>query len=345
MLKPASFYAEQQIDLRLGVRAERIEASERRVHLSDGAVLNYDNLVVATGAHARALPMRGAGLNNVMSLRTLEDAQRIRAAIGPGKKLVIIGGGYVGLECAATARTLGAEVVVLERAPRLLERVASAQVSSCLHSIHQQHGVHIVVGADIVEIEGTERAEAVRLASGLRFECDLLLVGIGAVPCANLATDAGLACDDGVLVDDDCGTSDPHIFAIGDVARRTHPLYQRSLRIESVPNALEQARRVAATISGRAPAEPEVPWFWSDQYALKLQMAGLSFNAEETVVRGNPDEYKFAVFHLRDSRVVTVESINAPQEFMAGKKWIASGKTVDRSRLADTSVTLVELSR
>jgi 3-phenylpropionate/trans-cinnamate dioxygenase ferredoxin reductase subunit len=342
-LRPAKFYEDQKIALRLGVAVTRIDADRHRVVLANGDEVAYGRLILATGADPRKLPMAGADFGNVMALRTLDDAGRIKAALQPGKKLVIIGGGYVGLECAATARALGVEVVVIERAPRLLERVASAEVSAFLHRYHQEQGVTIVVAANLAAIEGDHQAVAVRLEDGRRFECDTLLVGVGAVPVAGLAEAAGLTCEDGIVIDAECRTSNPDIFAIGDVAQRLHPLYDRKLRLESVPNSLEQAKQLAAVLVGRPPVANDTPWFWSDQYSLKLQIAGMPFDAKETVVRGDPAAAKFAVFHLCDGRVVTVEAINSPAEFMAGKKLISSGKVVDVSRLTDPSVALAEL--
>lgn len=343
-LRPPAFYVDQNIDLHLGVRAERIDVNARHAVLASGQEIPYDHLVLATGAHARTLPIPGVQFTNVMTLRTLVDAEHIRGALGPGKKLIIIGGGYVGLECAATARTLGAEVTVLERAPRLLERVASAPVSAFLQRFHEDKGVAFKLNAGIEAILGDTRAECVLLSDGTQLSCDAVLVGVGAIPTASMAQAIGLHCDDGILVDADCRTSDPHIFAIGDVAKRPHPLYNRDLRLESVPSCMEQAKRVAACITGREPAAPEVPWFWSDQYDLKLQIAGLPFEVDETVVRGNPDEAKFAVFHLCAGRVVTVEAINAPPEFFAGKKLIGSGKVITGEKLKDTAISLTDLT-
>lgn len=343
-LRPPAFYVEQNIDLHLGVRAERIDVEARHVVLASGQEIPYDHLVLATGAHARTLPIPGAQFTNVMSLRTLVDAEHIRGALGPGKKLVIIGGGYVGLECAATARALGAEVTVLERAPRLLERVASAPVSAFLQRFHEAQGVAFKLNAGIEAILGNAHAESVLLSDGTQLSCDAVLIGVGAIPTASMAQAIGLRCDDGIVVDADCRTSDPHIFAIGDVAKRPHPLYNRELRLESVPSCMEQAKRVAACITGREPAAPEVPWFWSDQYDLKLQIAGLPFEVDETVVRGNPDEAKFAVFHLRAGHIVTVEAINAPPEFFVGKKLIASGKSIAGEKLKNTAVSLAHLA-
>jgi 3-phenylpropionate/trans-cinnamate dioxygenase ferredoxin reductase subunit len=342
-LKPAAFYAAENIALRLGTRVVRIDAARCCVALDDGDELVYDHLVLAPGADARSLSLPGAAFSNVMSLRNLNDAAGLRAALTPGKKLVIIGGGYVGLECAATARALGVEVVLVERAPRLLERVASPAISAFLQSYHQRHGVEIVTAADLLAIDGETRAEGIRLKDGRSFACDALLVGVGANPSVALAQEAGLVCDDGILVDADCRTSQANIFALGDAAKRPHDVYGRTLRLESVPSALEQAKRVASVLTGRAPAAAEVPWFWSDQYDLKLQMAGLLLEATDSVVRGDPDHGKFAVYHLCAGCVVAVEAVNSPQDFMAGKKLIAAKTRVDATRLADTAVALKDL--
>jgi 3-phenylpropionate/trans-cinnamate dioxygenase ferredoxin reductase component len=343
LLRPLAFYQDQHVELRLGQRTESIDRASRHITLGSGEQLPYDDLVLATGARPRALPLDGARLANVLTLRNLADAEALRAALGPGKRLVIIGGGYIGLECAATARGLGAEVVMLERLPRLLERVASAPIAEFLHRHHAERGVDILTAVEVTAIEGEQRATAVHLADGRRLACDAILVGIGAIPATELAVAAGLACDNGVSVDADCRSSDPHIFAIGDVANRPHPLYGRALRLESVPSAIEQAKRVAAALTSREPASAEVPWFWSDQYGLKLQIAGLPFDADEIVVRGDPESAKFAVFHLRQGRVVTVESVSDAQAFMVGKKLVGSGRVVDAARLTDQSVALGSL--
>lgn len=342
-LKPESFYADQGIDLRLGVAVQYIDAAKKQVLLGDGTACAYDHLVLATGARARKLPY-AAQFDNLLTLRTLADAQRLRPHLAPGKQLVIVGGGYVGLECAATARALGADVVLIEKAPRLLERVASQPIADFLQRQHEINGVRFVLGASIASMEGDGSARMVKLEDGRSFACDAVLVGVGAVPATELAQAIGLLCDDGIQVDADCRTSNPHIFALGDVAKRPHPLYGRMLRLESVPSCMEQAKRVAAVISASDVAAAEVPWFWSDQYALKLQIAGLPWGATSQVLRGQPEAGKFAVFHLREGQVLCVEAIAAPQEFFAGKKLIASAKPVDALLLADSTAPLNELA-
>ena len=344
-LRPPSFYAEQDIAVRLGVTAKRIDRQARQVALRDGEVLPYDSLILATGARARRLALPGGEMAGVLELRTAADAEALKAGLGPGKRLLIVGGGYVGLEVAASARTLGAEVTVVEREPRILARVAHPVLSDFFMDYHCKHGVAFELGAWVKALEGEgEQVRAARLNDGRRIPCDLVLIGVGALPNQELAAEAGIACDNGVLVDVEARTDDPAIYAVGDVTRRPLPLYERLHRLESVPNALEQAKQAAAAITGRAPPPPEVPWFWSDQYDLKLQIAGLPFEVDDVVVRGDPAAAKFAVFHLKANAIQAVEAINAPAEFMGGRLLIGSQKPVSREKLADPAISMKEVA-
>ena len=345
MLKEPGFYPEHNIDLRLSTRVSQIDRTAKAVILETGEALAYDWVILATGARARPLPVPGAELAGVLVLRTAADAEHLKAAIGPGKRLAIIGGGYIGLEAAASARALGAEAVVIEREPRVLARVACEALSDFFQIYHRARGVTFELNAGVAAIEGANgQVTGVRLTDGRLVACDAALVGVGAVPNVELAREAGLTCVDGVVVDLEARTSDPAIFAIGDVTHRPMPLYDRMFRLESVPNALEQAKQAAAAIAGRAGPAPEVPWFWSDQYDLKLQIAGLPFDADEIVVRGDPAGAKFAVFHLQAGRLLAVEAVNAPPEFMAGKQLIGSRRLVARDRLADTTISMKEVA-
>ena len=341
-LRPASFYAEHTIELRLGVRAERIDRSGHAVVLASGEVIPYDRLILATGARPRRLPIQGADLEGVVELRTAADAEALKHRLGPGRRLAIVGGGYIGLEAAASARALGADVVVIERETRLLARVACAALSEFFLDYHRGKGVTFALGAQMEAIEGREgQVAAIRFANGDPIACDTVLVGVGAVPNQELAEACGLDCADGILVDQAARTEDPAIWAIGDCTRRPLPLYGAVGRLESVPSALEQAKQAAADITGHAPPPPEVPWFWSDQYDLKLQIAGLPIGSAETVIRGETRRAAFAVFHLDDQRrVQAVEAINAPAEFMGGRQLIASRKPVALDRLRDMSTPM-----
>jgi 3-phenylpropionate/trans-cinnamate dioxygenase ferredoxin reductase subunit len=344
-LKPLEFYAEHAIDFRPGKRAERLERSAKRVHLDDGSSLSYDTAVIATGARAIALPIPGADLRGVMFLRTAADAERLKAAVGPGKTLAVVGGGYIGLEVAASGRALGAEVVVLERESRLLARVACEALSDFFKGYHESRGVSFELGAGVTGFEGAAgHVTGVRLADGRTIACDAVVVGVGAAPNDEIARDAGLETARGVVVDLEARTSDPDIFAIGDVTHRPMPIYDRMFRMESVPNALEQAKQAAAAITGRPAPAGEVPWQWSDQYDLKLQIAGYAFDVDQILIRGDPATAKFAVFHLKGDRLQSVEAINSPPEFMMGKQLILSRRAVDKARLANPAISMKEVA-
>jgi 3-phenylpropionate/trans-cinnamate dioxygenase ferredoxin reductase component len=345
-LRPAGVYHNNNIRLLLGVTATSIDRDRRAVALSTGETLPYDELIVATGARPRVLPVPGRELGGVLDLRGIADADRIKAALVAGSRFVVIGGGYIGLEVAASARTIGASVAVVEREERVLARIASPILSSFFHQAHEAQDVQILCNATVAAIEGsTGRATFVCLGDGARLPCDAVLVGIGAGPDERLARDAGIACEGGIVVDLAARTSDPHIHAIGDCTWRPLPLYDRRFRLESVPNALEQAKQATADLCGRPPPAPEVPWFWSDQYDIRLQIAGLPFDAACTIVRGDPASGRFAVFHLAlDGTLQAVEAVNAPTEFMAGKSMIGRRKKVMPDRLRDVSVSMQELA-
>lgn len=344
-LKPLEFYAGHGIDFRPGVRAERLARQARAVTLSTGEVLTYDFLIIATGARAIKLPVEGSDLAGLLELRTAADARLLRAAIGPGLRLAVIGGGYIGLEVAASGRALGAEMVVIEREPRLLARVACPELSAFFLDYHRKQGVSFELGATVVGFEGRDgRITGVKLDDGRTIACDAALIGVGATPNDEIAADAGLDTARGVVVDLEARTTDPAIFAIGDVARRPMPLYDRMFRMESVPNALEQAKQAASAIVGRAAPPSEVPWQWSDQYDLKLQIAGYAFDVDRVLLRGDPAKAKFALFHLKGDQIQSVEAVNSPLDFMAGKQLIASRKTVDLDKLGDPSVPMKEVA-
>jgi len=342
LLRPERFYAEQGIDFRPSTVAVSVDPEAKRVAFHDGSSETYDVLVLATGSTARKLPVPGGDHPDLLELRTLKDAERLKAVLGSGKRLAVVGGGYVGLEAAASARALGAEAVVIERMPRVLARVASETLSDFFTAQHRAHGVEILTDAEVTALAH----DGVTLADGSLVRADAVLVGVGALACDGLARSAGLLCDDGVVVDEQARTSDPAIFAVGDMTRRPIPVHGGIRhRLESVPNALEQAKQAAAAIVGRPGPAPEVPWFWSDQYDVKLQIAGLPFAADRQVVRGDPSKAGFAVFHLADDRIVSVEAVNAPPEFMAGKQLIGKATAVDVEKLTDAAVSMKAVAR
>ena len=345
MLRPLTFYAAHKIELILDVKVTAIHRAAKTVALDDGRTIAYDQLILALGSRARPLPIPGADLAGVLFLRSAADAEPLKAAIGPGKRLAVIGGGYIGLEAAASGRTLGADVVVLEREPRLLARVACETLSTFFQRYHEARGVTFELGAQAVAFEGEGgKLTGVKLADGRMIPCDEALVGVGALPNEELAKEAGLDCSGGIVVDMHARTSDPAIFAIGDVPHRPLPLYDRMFRLESVANALEQAKQAAAAIAGRPPPPPEVTWNWSDQYDVKLQLAGIAFDSDDILVRGDPATAKFAVFHLKGPVIRAVEAVNAPAEFMAARQLIGSQRPIDRAKLADAAISMKEVA-
>ena len=345
-LKPLEFYAQNKIDFRPNVRVTAIDRQAKGLTLSDGTSLSYDIAILATGARPIRLSIPGADLDGVLELRTAADAEALKAALGPGKTVAIVGGGYIGLEAAASARSLGANVIILEREARILARVACETLSTFFQTYHEAKGVKFELGASASGFAGNEgKVTGVTLADGRILACDLVLVGVGVAPNEELAKAAGLDCARGVVVNLEARTSDPSIFAIGDVAQRPMPIYEnRMFRMESVPNALEQAKQAACAITGRPAPAGETPWQWSDQYDLKLQIAGYPFDADQILVRGDPTSNKFAIFHLKGDQLQSVEAINSPPEFMMGRQLIGNRKPVNASRLADTSISMKEVA-
>ncbi|HET6306855.1 MAG TPA: FAD-dependent oxidoreductase [Rhodopila sp.] len=345
-LRPATFYADASIDLRLGTRVMGIDRAAKRVTLSDGSLVSYETLILALGARARELTVPGADLDGVLALRSAADADRLKAVLRPGARLAVIGGGYIGLEVAASARALGAAVTVIERENRVLARVACPLLSGFFERFHRGQGVTIEVDAQVVALEGQDgRVSGVLLADGRVVACDVALVGVGAAAQDELAREAGLRCENGIVVDLAGQTSDPAIFAIGDCTSRPLPLYERVGRLESVPNALEQAKQAASAICGKPAPAPEVPWFWSDQYDLRLQIAGIPFDAVEIAVRGDVEAGRFALFHLTAEGVVqAVEAVNASTEFLGGRRIIQRRKRLTRAQIEDMSVTMQALA-
>ena len=343
--KPADWYAEQNVELSLGVRAETIDRATQTVSLSNGTTASYNALLLATGSRPRALPLEGAQLEGVHELRDLRDVDGLKPVVTSGQNMVIVGAGYIGLEAAAVARQLGANVTVLEMAPRVLARVTSPVMSEFYTRLHETHGVKIMTGARLEALDGADgHIASARLADGTVLPADIVLVGIGVLPNQELAEAAGLDCEGGILVDEDARTSDERIFAAGDCTIRPLVHYGRTGRLESVHNAIEQGKLVAAALVGRERPKPDVPWFWSDQYDVKLQIAGLSNDYDDYIVRGEPESGSFAVFYFRSGRLIAVDAVNAAPEFIVTKKLIISGQTLAPALLQDTSVSMKELA-
>ena len=343
-VRPREFYEEAGIALRLGQRAEAIDLANARVATTGGDV-PYDRLVLATGTRPRRLSCEGAGLSGIGYVRTLADVDALRADFAGAQRLVVVGAGYIGLEVAAVARTRGLDVTVVEAQPRVLARVTGSEVSAYYEALHESRGVIVRLGTGVEGFEGQGgRVTGVALTDGTSVPADLVVVGIGVVPNQEVAARAGLACSNGIVVDDHCRTSAPHVLAVGDVTE--HPsVYGRTVRLESVHNALEQAKTAAATLCGKPTPYAQVPWFWSDQYAVKLQTVGLLEGHDAVVVRGCPDPGEgapgFCVFYLQGGRLLAADAVNDPASFMATKK--LAGREVDAGALADPATPLRSL--
>jgi len=337
-LKPDAFYSEARCETVYGVAAIAVDRASRSVRLADGRALGYDKLLLATGSRVRKIKVPGAELAGVFYLRSIADVDALRTRFTAGARLVVVGGGYIGLEVAAVARKLGLAVTVIEALDRVMARAVSKPMSEFYERVHREAGVEFLMNTAVEGFEGSRVLHAVR-AGGKAIPGDIALVGIGVIPNCELAEAAGLACDDGITVDKFCATADPAIFAAGDCTRH-HGRAGDLIRLESVQNAIDQAKHAALAMVGKPTPYREVPWFWSDQYDLKLQIAGLAKPGDSLVQRGDPSARKFAVFHLRDGKLAAVEAVNAAPEYMVGRKLIAEGTAVAPERLADTSIPM-----
>jgi 3-phenylpropionate/trans-cinnamate dioxygenase ferredoxin reductase subunit len=343
LLRPASFYETHSIETRVGRRVEEISRREQRLRLDDGSSLAYDALLIATGSRPRPLAAPGADLDGVHFLRTIADVERIRAEWAPGKRLVIVGGGYIGLEVAATARELGLQVTVLEMADRVMNRVVCPQISAFYETEHARHGVRILCHARVralAAMPGSNRVRAVVTEDGEEHAADCVVAGCGALPADRLAAACGLACENGIVVDERCRTSDPAIYAAGDCTSHPSPHYGRRLRLESVDNAFEQGASAALNMLGLQTAHDKVPWFWSDQYDLRLVIVGVSQGYDTVVMRGDPATRAFCACYLRDGELIAIDTVNSPKDQMAARKLIAAHARPNPDRLADPAVPL-----
>ncbi|MCL8381018.1 NAD(P)/FAD-dependent oxidoreductase [Xanthobacter aminoxidans] len=323
-LKAPAFYADAGAEMRLSTLVARILPVGKEVELFDGTRLAYGALLIATGTRARALPVPGAELPGVFSIRSIDDVKHFRAAALAGARLVIIGGGYIGLETAAKAKTLGLDVTVVEGAPRLLARVACTTISDFARDLHEGHGITILTGTGVARILGTDGVTGVELADGRVLPADLVLSAVGAVPNGEIAADAGLVMENGIRVDEATRTSVPDIYAAGDVANFPSKLYGRRVRLESVQNAIDQAKVAAKAISGGTVAYDPVPWFWSDQYDVKLQIVGLLDGHDRTECEGDVAAGRFCVRYFAGDRLVAVASVNDPKSHMLARKALAT---------------------
>ncbi|WP_431908444.1 NAD(P)/FAD-dependent oxidoreductase [Amycolatopsis thermoflava] len=340
-VRPPAWYDEQSVDLRVGIRVTAIDVPGRSVTLSTGERLGYDGLVLATGVRPRRLP--GFDGDRVHYLRTAADSQRLRAQLAESERVVVIGAGFIGCEVAAAAVGLGKQVTIFDPAPTPLARVLGATIGSVMTGIHRSRGVQIRAGEYISELRHTGDGMLLTSNLGHRVECDLVVVGIGCEPNVELAAEAGLATDGGIVVDEYGRTSAPDIYAAGDVAAQYHPVYGRTIRVEHHDNALRQGANVALNLTGSAEPFAEAHWFWSDQYEHSLQSVGRPADLEDLVIRGSLEDHDFSAFSLVDGRIQAVISLNRPRDVLEVRRMLFAPHEVTAEQLRDESVPLKRL--
>jgi 3-phenylpropionate/trans-cinnamate dioxygenase ferredoxin reductase subunit len=339
-LKPESFYPSRDVEVLTGIRVVELGLGRRTVETDDGRSLAYDRLLLATGGRPRRIDVPGAELDGVHYLRSIADVDSLAPRLGPGARLVIVGAGYIGLEVAAVAAVRGVHVTVLEAAERVMARVVCPETAALFAARHAAAGVDVRCGATVTAFRGAERIGAVETADGDLVTCDVALVAIGIVPNVELATQAGLDCTNGILVDGFARTAAEGVSAAGDCTRHRHPIVGAEIRLESVHNALEQGKAAGFDAAADPRAFEDVPWFWSDQYELKLQIAGVALDYDSVVVRGDGAEQGFAAYYLAGGHVIAVDAVNRPRDFLAAKKLVARHARVPRELLADADADL-----
>ena len=341
-LKPDAFYTAKQVTLKLGMRVDSLDAAAKSVKLSNGETLAYEYAVIATGSRPRLLDVPGRQLDNIFDLRGMADIDAMQPHFVEGKKLLVVGGGYIGLEAAAVAAAMGMRVHVLEAAPRLLARVAEPEISAFYTRLHKDNGVTLVTDSQMTGFVGDNAVRGVEMADGSVINADIVITGIGILPNIEIAEAAGLTVENGIVVNEVGQTSDAHIFAAGDCTSHPNDLLGRTMRLESVPNAIEQGKAVASAICGTPKPYHQVPWFWSDQYDVKLQIAGVPLEIDQKVLRGDDSTNSFAWFYFTGDKLTGVTAVNRPAEFMAGRMLIEKslkGEAIaDPAKLADEAM-------
>lgn len=345
LIRPAKFWQEREVTMLLGKHVMMIDPQGHTVKTADGEMIGYGKLVWATGGSPRMLPIPGGDLPGVQGVRTRADADAMKAASEDARQIVVIGGGYIGLEAAAVLSKSGKKVVVLEALPRVLARVAGEPLSRFYEAEHRTHGVDVRLGVNVVAIEGEDRATGVRLGNGEFIPADLVIVGIGIVPAVEPLLAAGATGGNGVSVDQYCRTSLPDVFAIGDCAAHANEFADgATIRLESVQNANDMANTAAKAICGDLQPYSAVPWFWSNQYDLKLQTVGLSTGHDDVVVRGEPAERSFSLVYLRQGHVIALDCVNAVKDYVQGRALVTGRLMLDKAALADTSRPLKDIA-
>lgn len=341
-LRTSGFYAERDITLKLNETVTAIEPG-LGVTLGNGELLESTDIILATGGRVRRLSVPGASLQRIHYLRTINDVLGFRDQMKSGLKLAIVGGGYIGLEVAAVAAKLGCSVTVLESDQRVLSRVAAPEASAFYEKLHREEGVDIRTAVTVSEFSGDRHVHHLKCLDGTEVKADLVVVGIGIIPNTELAESAHLKVDNGIFVDDLTRTSSEHVYAIGDCSNHPNALLNRRLRLESVQSALSQGKTAANTILGYQTPYAEIPWFWSDQYDVKLQMAGINDPGDDVIIRGDPNSRSFSICYLREGRLVAINAINRAKDFLQSKKAIAANISPDTTRLSDPETPIKEL--
>ncbi|MBL8628925.1 MAG: FAD-dependent oxidoreductase [Rhodospirillaceae bacterium] len=343
-MRGADFYPENNIELRLSTRVDSIDRADKSVTLEGGEKIAYDKLMIATGGRVRKMTCPGADLTGVHYLRNIDDVMGFRDEVQAGKNIAIVGGGYIGLEVAAVATKRGCNVTVIEATERVLSRVTSPEMSAFYTDVHTRAGVNIITSATVTSFTGTTRVEGVVCSTGKTIPADLVIVGIGIIPNVEMAQAIGLQTDNGIVVNEFAQTNDEHIYSAGDCTNHPNDLLGRRLRLESVPNALSQGKAAALHMLGKPEKYAEVPWFWSDQYDLKLQMVGINDPGDQVVIRGSMADRKFSACYLRDGVLVAINAVNMSKDFLQSKKLIAAKAKIDLAKLADASIALKDLA-
>ncbi|MDA7601247.1 FAD-dependent oxidoreductase [Gammaproteobacteria bacterium] len=342
-LKKKEFYEENGVDLILGKRAESIDTILKEITLSDENKIRYNQLIIATGSRVRKLNVPGSDKKGIYYLRDLDDANALKQRLKKNKKMVIVGAGYIGLEVASVAASLGVEVTVIEMANRVMNRTVDPIISSYYQKLHESHGVKIHLDNGLKAFEGGDSVNAVLCSDGLLLEADLVVIGAGVLPNQEIAIEAGLECNNGIMVNEFGETSTAHVYACGDCTNHPNKGLNTRLRLESVHNAMEQSKTVANTIMGNKEPYDQVPWFWSDQYDHKLQLVGISGDHDEVVMRGLESEQKFLLFYLKNSELIAVNAINSSKEFLICRKLVANKVKISSDVIKDQSVNLNDL--
>jgi 3-phenylpropionate/trans-cinnamate dioxygenase ferredoxin reductase subunit len=341
--KKLDFFTENKIQLKLGTSANKVDLENKLVFLSDDTHLSFDKLVFATGSRVRKLDFPGSNLSSIHYLRGLDDAESIKNDLERSKEVVVIGAGYIGLEVAAIAAKKNVTVSVIEMADRVMNRTVDPQISDYYLKLHQNNGVKFIFNNSLEEIKGSKKVESVLCSDGSEIKADMVIIGAGIIPNVELADQAGVFCDNGILVDEFGQTNYKNIYACGDCTSHPNKLLNKQLRLESVHNAMEQSKTVAFSALAKPLEYNQVPWFWSDQYDHKLQIVGLSGEHDNVVMRGNTKDQKFMLFYTKDNQLIAVDAVNNPKEFLICRKLVANKVKIKSEMISDINTNLNDL--